>query len=90
MQVLANGRVRRSPAERRALIAKWEKSGLKPTQFCRREQIRLESFRRWRRGAETAPEKSAFVELTPPPATPSSSRSLEISLPNGCQLRFQG
>ncbi len=90
MQVLANGRVRRSPAERRALIAKWEKSGLKPAPFCRREQIRLSSFLRWRRGPEAAPEKSAFVELAPPPATPSLSWSLEISLPNGCQLRFQG
>jgi len=90
MKVLANGRVRRSAVERRALIARWEKSGLKPAQFCRREQIRVSSFLRWRRSRVTSSGKSAFVELTPPPATSSASWTLEISLPNGCQLRFQG
>jgi len=89
MQVMANGRVRRSPAERREVISRWEKSGLTPSQFCRREQIRLSSFLRWRRNGRPASAKNEFVELTTPPAAP-SSWTLEISLPNGCHLRFQG
>jgi hypothetical protein len=89
MQVMANGRVRRSAAERREVISRWEKSGLKPAQFCRREQIRLSSFRRWRHNGQAGSGKSEFLELTTPLPAP-SSWTLEISLPNGCHVRFQG
>jgi hypothetical protein len=89
MQVMANGRVRRSRAERREVVTRWEKSGLTPSQFCRREQIRLSSFLRWRRNGSLASGTSEFVEVTTPAAAP-SCWTLEISLPNGCHLRFQG
>ena len=90
MQVMANGRVRRSRAERREVVTRWEKSGLTPSQFCRREQIQLSSFLRWQqRCRASAGGSKEFVAITPPPAT-ASSWSLEISLPNGCELRIQG
>jgi hypothetical protein len=89
MQVMSNGRVRRSDAEWQGIISRWEKSGLKPSQFCRREQIQLSSFLRWRRVGRPASAVSEFVAVTTPPPA-SSSWALEISLPNGCQLRFQG
>jgi hypothetical protein len=89
MQVMSNGRVRRSDAEWRELISRWQVSGLKPAQFCRRERIQLSSFLRWRRKRLPSSAASEFVAVTPP-APASSSWALEISLPNGCQLRFQG
>lgn len=89
MQVTANGRVRRGPAERREVLARWEQSGLTPAHFCRREQIQLSSFLRWRRRGRVAVTTNGFVELQAPPSAP-ICWALEIMLPNGCQLRFQG
>ena len=89
MQVMSNGRVRRSETEQRQVVSRWEKSGLTPAQFCRREQIRLSSFLRWRQKERPAAGASEFVAVTPPP-TASPSWALEITLPNGCHLRFQG
>jgi hypothetical protein len=95
MQVTSNGRVRRSEAEWQEIISRWQKSGLKPRPFCRREQIQLSSFLRWQgKGHSTfaAPSANEFVQVVAPSASSpaSSSWTLEISLPNGCQLRFQG
>lgn len=89
MQVMSNGRVRRSEAEWREVISRWQMSGLKPAQFCRRERIQLASFLRWRRRGLPTSTAREFVAVTAP-ASASSSWTLEISLPNGCQLRFQG
>jgi hypothetical protein len=89
MQVMANGRVRRSPVERRELISRWKQSGLTPAQFCRREQIRLSSFLRWRKRERTGGAAGDFVAVTPAPRA-RCSWALEISLPNGCHLRFEG
>ena len=95
MQVLSNGRVRRTEAEWKEIVARWEKSGLKPRPFCRREQIQLSSFLRWQRkgqaGAPAAALSEEFVQVTVPVSKPSSDSSwvLEITLPNGCELRFR-
>jgi hypothetical protein len=89
MQVMSNGRVRRNETEQREVVSRWEKSGVSPAQFCRREQIRLSSFLRWRQKERPAARASEFVAVTPAPAPP-SAWALEITLPNGCQLRFQG
>ncbi len=90
MQVTSNGRVRRSESEWKEIISKWEQSGLKARPFCRREQIELSSFLRWQRKLDGSGDENGFVAVTTssPPAT--LTWTLTISLPNGCELRFQG
>ena len=90
MQVMSNGRVRRSEAEWQEIVSRWRKSGLKARPFCRREQIELSSFLRWQRKLDASSDGSSFVPVTTNSSSPSPARALEISLPNGCQLRFQG
>ena len=93
MQVMSNGRVKRSEAEWKGIIARWQKSGLKPRGFCRREQIQFSSFLRWQRrlgGPESTTSASQFVEVTRPFSSSERSWVVEITLPNGCAVRFQG
>ena len=90
MQVMSNGRVRRSEAEWQEIVSRWKKSGLKARPFCRREQIELSSFLRWQRKLDASSDGNSFVPVTTSSSSPSSAWTLEISLPNGCQLRFQG
>lgn len=90
MQVMSNGKVRRSAAEWRELLARWKKSGLSPRGFCRQEQIHLVSFQRWQQKLGAMPEAESFVPVTTSEPEATGSWSLVITLPNGCRLRFQG
>jgi hypothetical protein len=89
MQITSNGKTRRSEAEWRELISRFEKSGLSEKEFCRREEISHLSLVRWRRKLMTSAASRSFVPVTaesPPP----SPWSLVVTLPTGCQLRFEG
>ena len=89
MQVTSNGKVRRSAGEWSEVFSRWERSGLTPRGFCRKEKIQLSSFRRWRQKLNDSPTGDDFVAVTAaPPST--SSWSLEVTLPDGTTLRFQG
>ena len=89
MLVISNGTVRRSEGEWREIFSRYERGGLRAREFCGREEIHLASFLRWQRKLNVPTGSSEFVPVTP--ASPaSSSWSLEISLPNGCRLRFRG
>ena len=90
MQVMSNGRVRRSAAEWRELLARWKKSGLSPRGFCRKEGIQPASFQRWQRKLEVVAERESFVPVISREAVAPSSWSLEILLPDGCRLHFRG
>lgn len=90
MQVMSNGRVRRNEGEWREIVARWKKSGQKPAAFCRREQLRLSSFLRWQRKLDSAGDVDGFVPVTTKAAPATSAWTLEIVLPNGCELRFEG
>ena len=84
-------RTRRTKAQWTEILREFESSGVDSRGFCRREGLALSSFQRWRRrlGSVAASE---FVELVPAPS-PSirpSSWSLDVALPNGVNLRFQG
>ena len=86
-----SNRTRRTKAQWTEILREFESSGVDSRGFCRREGLALSSFQRWRRrlGSVTSSE---FVELVPTssPSVPSSSWSLDVSLPNGVALRFQG
>jgi len=96
MQTLADGRVRRTEAEWRALIERFEKSGLSMSVFCRRAKVSRSSFVKWRRRLSGRPRPSpSFVEwMAPSSAEPESVEAsgageLELSLPGGIVLRWK-
>lgn len=84
MQVLSAGRVRRAESEWRAIVSRFESSGLSEAGFCRNANVSRKSFRMWRArlSAEGAPPRvratrrprptpAAFVEwLAPNSPTP--------------------
>ena len=84
-------RSRRTRSQWTEIFGRFASSQLGPREFCRREDLSLSSFQRWRRrlGSVAAAE---FVELVPTssPSVPLSSWSLDVSLPNGVRLQFQG
>ena len=47
MQVMSNGRVRRTREEWHEIVSRREKSGLSPRPFCRKREPQLPSFYRW-------------------------------------------
>ena len=86
-----SNRTRRTKAQWTEILRRFESSGEDSRGFCRREGVPLSSFQRWRRRlGSVAP--ADFVELVPTssPSVPSSNWSLDVSLPNGVSLRFQG
>jgi hypothetical protein len=89
MQVLSNGRVRRTEAEWRRIFAGHERSQLEAAAFCRKEGLRLSSFWRWHRKLNGADGAGAFVAVRTELPAP-APWTLEVTLPSGCTLRFQG
>jgi hypothetical protein len=89
MQVMSNGKVRRTEAEWREILARGEQSGHAPREFCRSEGIQVPSYLRWQRKLAGSKPTGHFVPVT---STPSRSTpwTLLITLPNGCELRLQG
>jgi hypothetical protein len=102
MRVLADGRVRRTEAEWRGLLERFEQSGLSMAAFCRRSKLPRGSFVKWRRrlGASPGVERyarpsPAFVEWIAPSAAAAEAGKeggageLELSLPGGVVLRWR-
>ena len=84
-------RPRRDKKQWTEISKRFDSSGLSPRDFCQREGLALSSFQRWRRRLGSI-ASAEFVELVPtvPSSTTSSGWSLEVTLPNGVCLRFQG
>lgn len=96
MDVLRNGRTRRTASEWKAILGQFAESGLSAREFCRRESINLNSFIRWRKKleAEQAAEardddRSRFVEVSSSEGFP-AFWSVEIEHPDGRTLRIRG
>ena len=93
-------RVRRSEQDWRAILRRYEASGLGSRAFCRQEGVAARSFQRWRqrlRGQRAVRRRARFVELVPPPAPQtavarpgSSGWSLELEFPGGVLVRWRG
>ena len=83
-------RTRRSAAEWRAIMARYEASGLSGEGFCEAEGIGKSAFWRWRRrladGDAGGGTKAMFVELA---AGPSSPWDAELELGAGVVLRVR-
>jgi hypothetical protein len=92
MQVTSNGRVRRTEGEWRELIARWRKSGLSAREFCRQEKLQASSFQRWQARLNGASDRKEFITVLPTSREVPAVRPwvVEVTLPDGSQLRFQG
>jgi len=97
MQVMSNGRVRRTEAEWREVLSRWKTSRLTAREFCRKESIQATSFHRWQQRLsgssghdEFIPVVAASTSISTPTTSSTSSWTVEVTLPNGVQLRFQG
>ena len=78
---------RRTRSEWTKILTEFESSGLSGREFCTRGGFSISSFQRWKQLLGKKTSSPDFVELTP--AT-SQSWSLDVKLPNGVELRFQG
>jgi hypothetical protein len=92
MQVLSNGRVRGSEGEWREFFSRWKKSGLSVREFCRQEDLRVSSFQRWQQRLRGSSARADFVRVlpAPSPAPSAATWTVEVTLPDGSRLRFQG
>ncbi len=100
MRVLADGRVRRTAAEWRGLVERFEQSGLSMTAFCGRAKLPRSSFVKWRRrlGEVKRHRRSspAFVEWIAPSSSAQveavkggGAGDFELSLPGGVVLHWK-
>ncbi len=94
MRVLKDGRVRRTEAEWRSILARFERSGLSESAFCRESKLSRNAFRKWRRRLSSAADPApAFVEWIVPSKSeeeaPARGREFELTLPGGVVLRWK-
>ena len=93
-------RSRRSESQWRAILNKYERSGLSQDQFCKREGLPLTTFGLWRRklrAASLAPQPASFIEVCIPEnvevtdvQVSQAKPDLVVELPYGVVLRFHG
>jgi hypothetical protein len=86
-----SNRTRRTKAQWTEILRQFESSGEDSRGFCRREGLALSSFQRWRSRLGSV-AGTDFVELVPAssPSDAALTWSLDVSLPGGVCLRFQG
>jgi hypothetical protein len=91
-QVMSNGRVRRTEAEWREMVSRFRTSGMSVREFCRKERLKVSSLQRWQGRLKEAGVRQDFVAVVPTAVPIGSSRTwvVEVTLPDGSQLRFQG
>ena len=91
MRKKSTRRPRRDEKQWAEIFRRFESGEPGSREFCRREGLALSSFQRWRRRVGSTASHD-FVELVPAaqPSVASSSWSLDVALPNGVSLRFEG
>jgi hypothetical protein len=86
-------KVRRTEKQWVEILRRFKASGLGSRAFCDRDGLPLSSFQRWQHRLGAA-RPAKFVELVSPSSAPTTaaatSWSLELTLPNGASIRFQG
>jgi len=84
------GKVFRSATEWRAIVARYERSGLKQAAFCTQEGLALHTFKKhYRHHKEAAARPGQFLEVVP--SVPAQKGwAVEVELPNGGRLWVRG
>jgi hypothetical protein len=98
MQVLSDGRIRRTAPEWKEIIERFGKSDLRIAAFCEKEEISRSAFASWKKKLGTVRKKApSFVEITSAAKRKSSSQSValsqtsfELALPGGVTLSWKG
>lgn len=96
MEVLADGRVRRTRSEWEKILRRFDKSELGIAKFCEKESISRSAFTNWKRRLNGGLKKRpAFVEFTPvsvksSATAPSDETDFELHFPGGVTLRWRG
>jgi len=82
---------RRNAKQWRAIIRRFEKSSLSPADFCRKHDLTVPVFHKWRRKQLAEANATGFIELQQPtePLEPQSPWTLELDLLGGGRLRIQ-
>jgi hypothetical protein len=84
-------KVYRSVAQWRAIVARYERSGLPQAAFCTREGIALHSFKKhYRHHKQPDTPPGQFVELPPPAVAAGPGWEVDLTLPNGVRLCVRG
>jgi len=91
MRVLADGRVRRTESEWRAIVARYERSGMSEVAFCHKAKLSRASFRNWKERLAGSESPAGFVEwVTPEVVEESTARGeFELTFPGGAVLRWK-
>ena len=86
-------RIRRSPAQWRALFARFKQGEQTREQFCVEQGISLSSFDRWRTKLRKAPSTQAVISGEPmfvdTPSLTTSAWDVELQLGAGVFLRLR-
>jgi len=84
-------RRRRTADQWQALIEQHAHSSLSAAEFCRRKDLSVSSFHRWRRILRHKLQPSGFLEIEPPSCAEDSGSAwlLEVDLPGGVHLRLR-
>ncbi len=83
---------RRTAAQWQAIIDQQAHSSLSIAEFCRKKNLSVSSFHRWRRLLRHKSQDPGFLELTAPLCDAEDSRAswfLEVDLPGGGHLRLK-
>ena len=82
---------RRTANQWQALIDQHAHGSLSIAEFCRRKNLSLSSFHRWRRILRYKGQPSDFIEVEPPSCAKDlrSGWLLEVDLPGGGHLRLR-
>lgn len=87
---MVKGRRRFTEQERSKHLARFKRSGLSATEFCRRAKIHLSTFSLWRRGSTVrAMESPTFAEVRLNGASPVTG-VVTLHLPSGARLEVAG
>lgn len=81
---------KRDESEQRRLIALWQSSGKKQSEFCREHDLNAKTFSNWVR-ALTVPPKHKDTMISESASSDTQTclpQGVEIDLPNGICLRF--
>lgn len=74
-------------------IHDWQNSGLKPSEFCLRNKLKIPAFQYWKRKVEDSSPKTEgpFVEVPSKVhvSTANNDSRFEISFPSGIRLMVQ-
>ena len=86
-----------SRAEAERIIADYKKSGLSRPEYCRKNNVKLNTFNWWMKrhndSAKNPPSRKTFLRVSPPASSDTirvADSELTIDFPSGTRLKWRG